>query len=214
MNTPTSPIAVKHMPLKRLFDVVFSALVLICGMPLFLLLALLIRTTSSGSPIYSHQRVGRGGKPFRCYKFRTMYADADARLSELLAHDPDKREEWRLNHKLKNDPRITPLGRLLRQTSLDELPQFWNVVLGHLSVVGPRPVVAQEIATHFGDKAHKILSVRPGLTGIWQISGRSNISYEARLHLDEQYVDTLSLTHDLKLICKTIPCMFTRKGAY
>lgn len=207
-------ITVRHLPLKRIFDIAFSFLVLTLGAPIFCLLSLCILATSRGGIFYAHQRIGRGGKAFSCYKFRTMYADADKRLEELLAGDPAREEEWRLSHKLKNDPRITPLGKFLRQTSLDELPQFWNVLLGDLSVVGPRPVVTQELLTHFGDKAPKILSVRPGLTGIWQVSGRNDVSYIQRIELDEHYIDTQSLWQDVQLICKTIPCMFFRRGAY
>ena len=143
-----------------------------------------------------------------------MYPDADLRLKELLAKDPALKAEWDLNHKLKNDPRITPIGRFIRKTSLDELPQFLNVLKGDLSVVGPRPVVQTEVVKHLKEKAPKILSIRPGLTGIWQVSGRSNTTYLERLSLDEQYVDTHNFWLDLKLIAKTIPAMLASRGAY
>jgi undecaprenyl-phosphate galactose phosphotransferase len=175
---------------------------------------LAIRLTSKGKAIYSHERIGRGGKPFNCYKFRTMYRNADQRLQEILESDPQLREEWQKSFKLKNDPRITPIGKILRKTSFDELPQFWNVLKGDLSIVGPRPVVKEEINQYFGVKAYKILSVRPGITGLWQVSGRSDTSYETRIHLDEKYVDNHSLLLDLKLVLKTIPCMVRSKGAY
>lgn len=199
---------------KRIFDVLFSASVLILLSPLFLLIALLVTLTSRGAPIYSHLRVGKKGKPFRCYKFRTMIRDSDLILEKILLEDRKLRKEWEATHKLKNDPRITSLGHLLRKTSLDELPQFWNVLVGDLSVVGPRPVIQEEISRHFGEKAEKILSIRPGLTGIWQTSGRSNTCYTSRLIFDEQYVDCRSLSLDLKLIAKTIPLMIFSKDAY
>jgi undecaprenyl-phosphate galactose phosphotransferase len=205
---------IKHIPVKRAFDILFSLVILITGLPLFLGIALAIRFTSKGSVLYSHERIGRGGIPFRCYKFRTMYADADARLDEILKKDLCRLNEWQQTHKLKDDPRITPVGNFLRRTSLDELPQFWNVLKGDLSVVGPRPVVQEEIVNHIGDKAQKILSIRPGLTGIWQVSGRSDTSYRTRVMLDEKYVDTHSFLLDLKLIVKTIPRMIFSKGAY
>jgi undecaprenyl-phosphate galactose phosphotransferase len=144
-----------------------------------------------------------------------MYPDAAERLKELLASDSEKLDEWNRSFKLKNDPRILPLvGQFLRKTSLDEFPQFWNVLKGDLSVVGPRPVVAQELANYYGLKAVKILSVRPGLTCLWQISGRSDTDYATRITLDEEYIDTHSLAMDLVVIAKTIPCLLFSKGAY
>lgn len=205
---------IRHKPLKRLFDILFAFTVLFVGFPLFLLISFAIKCSSSGPIFYSHERIGRGGRPFPCYKFRTMYEDADARLIKLLNENPELRGEWDEKHKLQNDPRVTVLGAFLRKSSLDELPQFWNVVKGDLSVVGPRPVVKQEIAKYFGEKAEIILSIRPGLTGLWQVSGRSDIGYAMRVQLDELYVDTQSLLLDLKLIAKTIPAMLFSRGAY
>jgi undecaprenyl-phosphate galactose phosphotransferase len=206
---------IKHIPIKRGFDILFSALCLLIGAPVFLIIALLIFVTSPGKVIYSHERIGRGGKPFRCYKFRSMYPNADQRLKDILAANPLLREEWEKTYKLKNDPRITPIGSFLRKTSLDELPQFWNVLKGDLSVVGPRPVVKEEIEKYFCLKANKILSIRPGLTGPWQVSGRSDIKcYQTRIQLDEYYVDNHSLLLDLKLIAKTIPAILFSRGAY
>lgn len=207
------PIRVCHDGYKRFFDLVFSLFVLILGAPLFLLIALAIRLSSSGPTIYSHQRVGRGGRLFPCYKFRTMYRDADIRLKRLLEHDSTLRKEWEQNYKLKNDPRITPFGTFLRKTSLDELPQFWNALKGDMSIVGPRPVQQQEIL-RFGAAAPWILSVRPGLTGLWQTSGRSDLSYEARVSLDLQYIQERSFKKDLLLVAKTIPLMLSKRGAY
>lgn len=206
---------IKHIPVKRGFDILFSLLCLTLGAPVYFLIALLILITSPGKLIYSQERIGRGGKTFRCYKFRSMYMNADQRLKDILAAHPHLQEEWKKNYKLKNDPRITPFGAFLRKTSLDELPQFWNVLKGDLSVVGPRPVVKDEIIKYYHVKAYKILSIRPGLTGIWQVSGRSDIqSYETRIQMDEHYVDNHSFLLDIKLIAKTIPTMLFSKGAY
>jgi exopolysaccharide production protein ExoY len=206
---------IRHIPIKRAFDILFSAAALVIGAPLFFLIALLTFSTSGGRVFYSHERLGRGAVPFKCYKFRSMYADADERLQEILANDPQKKAEWEKSFKLKEDPRITPIGAYLRKTSLDELPQFWNVLKGDLSIVGPRPVVQAEVNKYFGVKAYKILSVRPGITGPWQVSGRSNIEcYQKRIELDEYYVDNQSLLLDIKLIAKTIPAIVFSKGAY
>lgn len=209
---PTIPI--RHIPVKRLFDIVLSVALLILCIPIFILISLRIRFSTQGKAIYSHERVGRGGKPFQCYKFRTMHFDADARLKKLLKDSPELRKEWEQSRKLKQDPRIVPIGRFLRKTSLDELPQLWNVLKGDLSIVGPRPVMHEEIVLYIGPKASKILSVRPGLTGIWQVSGRNDTSYSTRIALDERYVDNQSFLLDLKLILKTIPSMLFSKGAY
>ncbi|MBA3816743.1 MAG: sugar transferase [Parachlamydiaceae bacterium] len=214
LNLFPSCYKIQHIFFKRLFDFLFSLIVITLGLPLFILIGIAIRCTSKGPIFYFQERIGRGGIPFRCFKFRTMFSDADQRLQAILACDATKQNEWQKNHKLKNDPRITPIGNFLRKTSLDELPQFWNVIKGDLSVVGPRPVVHEEIIRHYGPKAYKILTIRPGLTGIWQVSGRSNTGYEKRILLDEQYVDTRSFGLDVKLIAKTIPSMISAKGAY
>lgn len=178
------------------------------------MIAILIRCLSPGKAFYYQVRIGRGGVPFRCYKFRTMYPDADNRLKEILDSNPAMQSEWDRTHKLKNDPRVTPIGTFLRRTSLDELPQFWNVLKGDLSVVGPRAVVQEEIKKHFGPKAYKIFAIRPGITGLWQVSGRNDTTYAKRIALDEQYVDTRTFFMDLKLIILTIPSMLWSKGAY
>ncbi|MFI0435196.1 MAG: sugar transferase [Parachlamydiaceae bacterium] len=206
---------IKHIPIKRCFDLFFSLFLLIVGSPFFLLIGLIIFLTSPGPIIYSHERVGRGGKCFRCYKFRSMYSDADKKLKDILDRSPQLREEWEKTYKLKNDPRVTPFGSFLRRTSLDEVPQFWNVLKGDLSIVGPRPVLQEEINKYYHLKAYKILSIRPGLTGIWQVSGRNDVqSYENRVMMDEYYVDNHSFLMDMKLIAKTVPAMLFSKGAY
>ncbi len=206
---------IKHIPIKRAFDILFSLACLVLGFPIFLMIGLLIYLSSPGPIIYSHERIGRGGKPFRCYKFRTMHSDADQNLQDVFSANPELRLQWERSFKLKQDPRITPIGIYLRKSSLDELPQFWNVLKGDLSVVGPRPMVNQELKKYYGIKAYKILSIRPGLTGPWQVSGRSDIdSYEKRISLDEHYVENQSFLMDMKLISKTIPVMLFSKGAY
>lgn len=204
----------KHCALKRTFDIAFSLSTLLILSPIFLIIASLIRCTSKGKAIYFQKRIGRGGRSFNCYKFRTMYQDADMRLKDILNQDPEKQKEWEETHKLKQDPRITYIGAILRKSSLDELPQFWNVLRGDLSVVGPRPVVQEEVDKHFGKRAQKIFSIRPGITGLWQISGRSDTSYQQRIDLDEHYVDNRSFLGDLKILTLTIPRMLLRKGAY
>lgn len=216
-NLPVSSIneaTVKHLPLKRIFDISFSLFVLLFTFPILLLIAFSIKLTSKGSILYHQERIGRGGKAFKCLKFRTMYSDADKRLKIILEKNPKMKKEWEENFKLKNDPRITFFGRFLRKTSLDELPQFWNVLMGDLSVVGPRPVVIDEIITFYGTRSNKILSIRPGITGMWQVSGRNDTSYHHRILLDEKYVEEHSFILDLKIILKTIPSMIFAKGAY
>lgn len=204
----------RHIPLKRAFDLLFSLTALILGFPIFVAIAAAVAVTSRGKIIYAHKRIGRGGKPFLCYKFRTMHRNADQRLKALLAKDPTLKKEWETKRKLTCDPRITLVGSFLRRTSLDELPQFWNVLRGDLSIVGPRPVVKAELDQFYGVKAAKILSIRPGLTGIWQVSGRSDTHYCTRVSMDELYVDKQSFLFDLKLVLKTVPSMLSSRGAY
>jgi exopolysaccharide production protein ExoY len=204
--------------MKRLFDFVFSAFVLILLSPLFLIVAIIVKCTSKGPPFYTSKRAGLNGKAIYCWKFRSMYQDAEERLQEILKSNPEYQKEWNAFQKLKNDPRITPIGRILRRTSIDELPQFWNVLKGDLSVVGPRPPTLvsnslHEIEQLYGDKTRVILSVRPGITGVWQISGRSNITFAERCAIEERYAISHSLWKDLIIILKTIPAVFSAKGA-
>lgn len=205
--------------MKRIFDIVFSLLVLIVFSPLLILLSLLVKCTSSGPIIYKSKRIGLNGKLIECLKFRSMYQDAEDRLTKLLQNNREYQKEWKAFQKLKNDPRITAVGRFLRRTSLDEFPQFWNVLKGDLSVVGPRPPTLvsyepKEIEQFYGAKARTILSVRPGITGLWQISGRSNISFEERVAIDEHYAKTHTFLLDLKIIAKTLPAVISSKGAF
>ncbi len=188
--------------LKRSGDIVFSLLVLSLGAPVFLLLALLVKATSRGPVFYVQQRVGRGYRSFGCIKFRTMRRDADKLLSALLAQSPDLEEEFRNDFKLRKDPRITRLGKFLRRSSLDELPQFLNVLRGEMSVVGPRPIVEKEL-DRYGDRMDEVLAVRPGLTGLWQVSGRNNLTYAKRVKLDVSYARHRSFWMDLRIILRT-----------
>ena len=199
---------------KRLFDVCFSLGALLLGFPVFLLCALIVKTSSPGPIFYAHRRVGRNGIPFGCWKFRTMYRDAEKRLQPLLASDPSLMHEWQVYFKLKQDPRVTPIGKFLRKTSLDELPQFFNVLKGEMSVVGPRPLTDHEVSVYLGNKASKILSVRPGITTLWVTQGRNRFSLEERVLLEEQYVTCQSFWLDCKLIFRTLLQVLFPKGAY
>jgi undecaprenyl-phosphate galactose phosphotransferase len=203
---------VRHAPLKRIFDIIFSLSALCLLSPLFLLLFIAIRLTSKGPSLYKQTRLGRGGIPFTCFKFRTMHIDADDQLEQLLSQNPSLKEEWEKHQKLKKDPRVFLLGKILRMTSLDELPQLWNVLRGELSIVGPRPYMLSQQPL-LGRHMHKILSVRPGLTGLWQTSGRSSTSFEERIRLDAEYVDLYSFGSDLFLIAKTFMVLFSVKNA-
>lgn len=200
---------------KRTGDIVFSISVLTLGSPLFILLALMVKLTSRGPIFYVQQRVGRDYRSFGCVKFRTMRRDADRILTRVLAESPDLEEEFRNDFKLKNDPRITRLGKFLRRSSLDELPQFINVLRGEMSVVGPRPIVRAELP-RYGNRMEEVLAVRPGLTGLWQVSGRNNLSYSQRVRLDVRYARYRNFTLDLKIILRTIGVILDPRdrGAY
>ena len=201
--------------LKRTGDVVFALAVLTLGSPLLVVLALLVKLSSPGPVLYVQRRVGRGYRRFGCIKFRTMRADADQVLSRVLAESPDMRAEFERDFKLRQDPRITPIGRFLRRSSLDELPQFLNVLLGEMSVVGPRPIVDKEIQ-RYGPFMDEVLAVRPGLTGLWQVSGRNNLSYPKRVRLDVAYARGRSLRLDLAIILRTFGVLLLPmdRGAY
>jgi lipopolysaccharide/colanic/teichoic acid biosynthesis glycosyltransferase len=201
--------------IKRSGDIAFSLMLLTLGAPLFVLLGVLVKLTSRGPVFYVQQRVGRDYRSFGCIKFRTMRRDADRVLSTLLADSPDLEEEFRNDFKLKNDPRITRLGRFLRRSSLDELPQFVNVLRGQMSVVGPRPIVRKELP-RYADRMEEVLAVRPGLTGLWQVSGRNNLSYAERVDLDVRYARHRSFLLDLRIIIRTIGVILDPRdrGAY
>lgn len=188
---------------KRLADVIIALCALILASPLMLLVFLLIKATSGGPAVYSHVRVGFHGRPFRCCKFRTMVANSDEVLRELLARDPEAARQWEENRKLKNDPRITFLGTILRRSSIDELPQLFNVLKGEMSCVGPRPIVADELS-RYGGFVGDYLATRPGITGLWQVTGRSSTDYLTRVALDSHYVRNWSLRADLVILFRTI----------
>lgn len=199
---------------KRAFDLTISLLGFLLTSPIYLVIALLVKLTSPGPMVFSHTRIGRDGKEFKAHKFRTMYRDSAERLKKILATDPQARKEWESSFKLKNDPRVTPLGKFLRATSLDEIPQIFNIIGGEMSLVGPRPVVREEIEKYYGDHRDYYYSVTPGLTGLWQVSGRSNTDYAFRIETDAWYVQNWSLWLDLIIILKTIPAVLKREGAY
>jgi len=200
---------------KRAFDIFFSLFVLIVFSPLYLVLAVLISISSPGSIFYVQQRVGKNHKPFGCIKFRTMVHNADEVLASMIADSPHMRDEFEANFKLRNDPRITWIGKFLRLTSLDEFPQFWNVLKGDMSVVGPRPLVPDELHK-YGNRIDKVLKIRPGITGLWQVSGRNDIPYPQRVQMDVYYVNCRNGLLDLWVISKTIGVViFPRNnGAY
>ncbi|MEM9770250.1 MAG: sugar transferase [Cyanobacteria bacterium P01_D01_bin.73] len=201
--------------IQRGFDIVFSSLVLIFCSPIYLILAAAIAFSSPGPIFYSQTRVGRNFKRFRCIKFRTMVTNADEILQTLLENDTEARHEFETTYKLKKDPRITWIGQFLRVTSLDEFPQFWNVLKGDMSVVGPRPLVPEELPM-YGRHIRRVLTVRPGVTGLWQVSGRNNIPYERRVLMDVYYASTRHLLMDLWIVLKTFGVIVSIKdnGAY
>jgi len=201
--------------IKRSGDVLFSLAVLALGAPLFGLLAALVKLSSPGPVFYVQKRVGRGYRRFGCIKFRTMRADADAVLAQVLERSPAMRAEFERDFKLREDPRITPIGRFLRRSSLDELPQFLNVLRGEMSVVGPRPIVDKEIE-RYSDYMDEVLAVRPGLTGLWQVSGRNNLSYAKRVRLDLAYARGRSFLLDFAIILRTFGVLLLPmdRGAY
>lgn len=195
-------IAVGGWP-KRGFDIVFSLFAILTFLVPMLLIVVALKTLSRGPVLFAHERVGYGGKRFRCLKFRTMVVDANERLDALLASDQEAAAEFAKTRKLKKDPRIVPyVGSLLRKLSLDELPQFFNVLAGDMSVVGPRPVTEDEIREHYGF-GHAYMDARPGITGLWQVSGRNEVGYETRVALDEDYVTGWSFRRDLSIILRT-----------
>jgi len=200
---------------KRFGDVVFGLVALVLSSPLFVLMTLLVKLSSAGPIFYVQERVGRNYRRFGCIKFRTMYSEADDLLLNLLDKSPELKIEFERDFKLRKDPRITPVGMFMRRSSLDELPQFINIIMGDMSLVGPRPIVEKEIPK-YGDFMDTIVSVRPGLTGLWQVSGRNNLSYQRRVQLDFIYATNRSLLLDIRVILRTFGVLlFPRdRGAY
>jgi undecaprenyl-phosphate galactose phosphotransferase len=197
---------------KSAFDRISALILLILASPLLLLISLLV-SRDGGPVIFGHRRVGHHGAEFRCLKFRTMLTNGEEVLARLLAEDPVAAAEWAANHKLKNDPRVTRIGRILRVTSLDELPQLLNVVRGEMSMVGPRPIVEAEIK-RYGRDINYYYRVKPGLTGLWQVSGRSSTSYRQRIDYDVCYVKTWSLWLDFVILLRTVLVILTREGSH
>ncbi len=198
---------------KRLADLAICVLAIAVTLPFMALIALAVKIGSPGPVFFVHRRVARGGDEFGVLKFRTMVCDAEVRLEAHLHVNAESKLEWDESFKLRDDPRLTKVGRILRKWSLDELPQLFNILLGHMSVVGPRPIVREEIS-RFGDYAHSIIAVKPGLTGLWAVSGRNDVSKEQRALLEYGYVTDWSPMLDLRILLRTIPAVLRRDGAY
>lgn len=210
--------ASEHQPpiggaIKRGFDIGSAAAGILLLSPLLLMLAMLVKLSDGGRVFYGHGRIGRNGNVFQCLKFRTMVENGDEVLAAHFARNPRSREEWLATRKLQNDPRVTRVGAVLRKLSLDELPQMFNILRGDMSIVGPRPVVKDELEL-YGPAADYYLKSRPGLTGLWQVSGRNDVSYGTRVAFDRHYVENWSFIFDLKIIVKTVPAVFSSRGSY
>jgi undecaprenyl-phosphate galactose phosphotransferase len=197
---------------KRAFDIIIGAVLVVLASPLLLAIALLIRCEGR-TVLFRHRRIGRNGAPFWCLKFRTMRPDAEAILKDLLNTHPAARAEWERDFKLRCDPRITQIGGVLRKTSLDELPQLFNVLRGEMSLVGPRPIVEAEMPRYGAAIAH-YFRCRPGLTGVWQVAGRNDTGYAQRVRMDVEYSQAASLGGDLAILARTARAMLVGKGAY
>ncbi|WP_122042961.1 undecaprenyl-phosphate galactose phosphotransferase WbaP, partial [Klebsiella pneumoniae] len=198
--------------LKRLFDIIGSIFIIIILSPALLYISRKVKK-DGGPAIYGHERIGKGGRPFKCLKFRSMVINSKEVLEELLICDPKARQEWNATFKLKNDPRITKIGAFLRRTSLDELPQLFNVLKGDMSLVGPRPIITAELE-RYNDEVDYYLLSKPGMTGLWQVSGRSDVDYETRVYLDAWYVKNWSMWNDIAILFKTISVVLRKDGAY
>ncbi len=204
----------RYLVLKFLFDRLLAVPLLVCAMPIIAIAALAIKYYSPGPVFFAHERVGYRGKKIRVWKLRTMHLNAQELLEVHLSNNPSAQQTWETYFKLKDDPRIIPvIGNSLRKASMDELPQLWNVLKGDMSLVGPRPIVVEE-KKFYRNYLHHYLTIRPGLTGLWQVSGRSNTSYEERVQLDMKYVQNQSLWLDTKILAKTVYVILARKGSY
>jgi len=202
----------RHTPAIRLLDILVAAAALALLAPVLLALALAIKLLDPGPLLFAHKRLGQGGRPFHCLKFRSMTVDADVRLARLLESDPEARAEWTETHKLRNDPRITPLGRLLRRSCLDELPQLVNVLRGEMSLVGPRPITAAE-ASRYGRHFPVYCSLKPGITGLWQVKRQDQTSYRRRVAFDLAYARSRSLLLNIAILLLTVPSVLRGQGA-
>jgi len=202
-----------NLVMKRALDIFIVCIGGLILLPFLLLIALIVKVSSPGPALYGHRRMGLGGKQFKALKFRTMVVDADKKLKELLDSDPELRKEWESNFKLKNDPRVTKIGKFLRRTSFDEFPQLINILKGEMSLVGPRPIIEAEMEK-YGENYERIFSVKPGLTGLWQISGRSNTDYLERIAYDTYYLQSWSVWLDLWILYRTPGQIIKGRGAY
>lgn len=209
-NNLLSPVD-KYM--KNIFDYLTALSLILIFSPVLITLYLIVYFSTNGHPLFKHKRIGLNGKKFNVYKFRTMYIDADKKLEELLEEDEESRMEWENDFKLKDDPRITKIGNFLRKTSLDELPQLINVLQGKMSLIGPRPIIDQEIVK-YGEYFDYFTAVKPGITGLWQVSGRNDIDYDERVQLDVWYVRNWSINLDVQILLKTVLVVIGRKGSY
>lgn len=200
---------------KTVLDFLFSIFFLIAFLPIFIIISFLIKLSSRGPIFFLQERIGKNNIPFKCIKFRTMHPEAKDILENLLMNDEKLKMEFEQNHKIKNDPRITTIGQFLRKTSLDELPQFINVLKNEMSIVGPRPIVNKE-KKKYGKNLKKVLSVKPGITGLWQVSGRNNLTYKTRVKLDLNYTENYSLLMDIRILIRTIGVILfpLDRGAY
>ena len=194
---------------KRIVDIILGCIGLVLLSPVFLILSICIKIDSKGPVIFAHKRIGKNGKKFNMYKFRSMYENAEEMIENF---NEEQKREWQENFKLENDPRITKVGKFLRKTSLDELPQIINIIKGDLSIIGPRPIVDEELEK-YGENKEKFLSITPGLTGYWQANGRSNTTYEERMQMELYYIDNQSLWLDIKIFFKTIVSVLKKEGA-
>lgn len=210
-SRPVYPVRTSR--LKRVMDVLLAGMAVVGMAPLLLGIFAIIRIFDRGPALFSQVRIGRDGRVFMIYKFRSMHPDAPARLDALLLSDPAAAAEWRSFQKLRNDPRITPIGRFLRRSSLDELPQLLNILRGDMSIIGPRPVAPDELQ-RYGANAHLYMAVRPGVLGLWQVRGRNKLTYAQRVALDAEYVRTWSILADLRILLEAVPVVLLGKGAY
>ncbi len=199
--------------IKRIFDLTAAVVAILLFSPLLGLLAVLVKVSDGGSIFYGHTRIGRSGDPFKCLKFRTMVENGSEVLAAHMSRNPAARAEWEATRKLQDDPRITRVGAVLRKLSLDELPQLFNILRGEMSFVGPRPVVDDELEM-YGTAVTHYLRARPGLTGLWQISGRNDVSYAKRVDFDRFYVENWSLVFDILIIIRTVPAVLASRGSY
>ena len=199
---------------KTAFDYILTLVGAVFISPLLVYIAYRIKKEDPGPVFFAHIRIGKDGKPFPCYKFRSMVVNSQEMLQKYLAENPAAREEWERDFKLKDDPRVTSIGKFLRSTSLDELPQIFNVLRGEMSLVGPRPVIQEELDKYYGETAKLYCTVKPGITGLWQVSGRSDIGYDERVALDATYIKYRSMWGDIVILWKTIGVVLMKKGAY